>query len=159
MALIPRRFSLLAAVLFAALAFAQQPPVGILHVHVIPMDRERILDDQTVLIEDGKITAVGPSVKLPPGTHKIDATGKYLIPGLTDAHVHLYSAIEFPLYLANGVTTVFNLDGHPAHLLWRKQTANGEILGPRIFTTGPIFGRAHKPDEAVRIVDEQADAG
>jgi len=125
------------------------------------MDRERVLDDQTVIIQDGKIAAIGPSnsVKLPATTRKIDATGKYLIPGLTDAHVHLYSTIEFPLYLANGVTTVFNLDGRSAHLLWRKQVANDEMLGPRIFTTGPIFDRPHKPDEAVRIVDEQADAG
>ena len=149
---------ILLAIAPGALSHAEKPD-AFLHVHVIPMDREGILDDQTVLIEDGKITALGPSVRLPPGTHQIDATGKYLIPGLTDAHVHLYSTIEFPLYLANGVTTVFNLDGHPAHLFWRKQIANGKMLGPRIFTTGPIFGRAHKPDEAMRIVDEQADAG
>ena len=161
MALLPRRFSLLAALLFAALAFAQQPPVAILHVHVIPMDRERVLDDHTVVIADGKIAEIGPtsSVKVPPSAKKIDGSGRYLIPGLTDAHVHLYSAIEFRLYIANGVTTVFNLDGRPAHVLWRKQVANGEILGPTIFTTGPIFGRAHQPEEVVRLVDEQADAG
>jgi len=161
MALIPPGFSPLATVLFAALAFAQQPPVAILHVHVIPMDWERILDDQTIVITDGKIAQIGSSasVKVPAAAKQIDGKGEYLIPGLTDAHVHLYSTIEFPLYLANGVTTVFNLDGRPAHLLWRKQIASGEILGPTIFTTGPIFGRAHKPEEAVRLVDEQADAG
>jgi tetratricopeptide (TPR) repeat protein len=161
MAPLSRQFSLLAALLFAALAFAQQPAVAILHVQVIPMDRERVLDDQTIVIADGKIAEIGPtsSVKVPPFAKKIDGSGKYLMPGLTDAHVHLYSAIEFPLYIANGVTTVFNLDGRPAHLLWRKQVASGEILGPTIFTTGPIFGRAHQPEEAVRLVDEQADAG
>jgi tetratricopeptide (TPR) repeat protein len=161
MAPISRRLSLLAAFLSAVFALAQQPPVAILHVHVIPMDRERVLDDQTVVIADGKIAQVGPSssVKVPAAAKKIDGKGKYLIPGLTDAHVHLYSTIEFPLYLANGVTTVFNLDGRPAHLLWRKQVASGEILGPTILTTGPIFGRAHAPEDAVRLVDEQADAG
>jgi tetratricopeptide (TPR) repeat protein len=161
MALISRRFCLLAAFVSAALALAQQPSVAILHVHVIPMDRERVLDDQTVVIADGRIAQVGPSssVRVPASAKKIDGKGKYLIPGLTDAHVHLYSTIEFPLYLANGVTTVFNLDGRPAHLLWRKQVASGEILGPTIFTTGPIFGRAHTPEDAVRLVDEQADAG
>lgn len=162
--MIYQRTRLLAVLIlsFAVSADSQtQKPLAFVHAHVIPMDRERILDDQTVLIQDGKIAAIGPSksIKLPPRTQKIDATGKYLIPGLTDAHVHLYSTIEFPLYLANGVTTVFNLDGRPAHLLWRRQIANGEVLGPRIFTTGPIFGRAHKPEEAVRLVDEQADAG
>ncbi len=50
MALISRRFPLLAAFLSAALALAQQPSVAILHVHVLPMDRERILDDQTVVV-------------------------------------------------------------------------------------------------------------
>ncbi len=132
-----------------------------MHAHVIPMDRERVLDDQTVLIANGKIDEIGPSatVRIPAGAKKIDATGKYLIPGLTDAHVHLYSTIEFPLYLANGVTTVFNLDGRPAHLLWRKQVATGELLGPTIFTAGPIVDRRHTPEEAVRLVDEQADAG
>ena len=99
------------------------PPIALVHVHVIPLDRERVLDDQTVVIADGKIVEIGPtsSVRVPPSAKKIDGSGKYLMPGLTDAHVHLYSTIEFPLYLANGVTTVFNLDGRPAHLLWRKQ--------------------------------------
>jgi len=161
MALISRRFFLLAAFLTASLALAQQPSVAILHVHVIPMDRERVLDDQTVLIANGKIAEIGSSAtaKIPPDAKKIDATGKYLIPGLTDAHVHLYSTIEFPLYLANGVTTVFNLDGRPAHLLWRKHAASGELLGPTIFTAGPIVDRRHTPEEAVRLVDEQTDAG
>jgi cytosine/adenosine deaminase-related metal-dependent hydrolase len=161
MAPISRRFWFLAAFLSAALALAQQPPVAILHVHVIPMDRERVLDDQTVVIADGKIEQVGPSssVKVAASAKKIDGKGKYLIPGLTDAHVHLYSTIEFPLYLANGVTVVFNLDGRPAHLLWRKQVASGELLGPTIFTAGPIVDRRHTPEEAARLVDEQADAG
>jgi imidazolonepropionase-like amidohydrolase len=156
-----RRCLRLTILFFAALAFAQQPPVAILHVHVIPMDRERVLDDQTVVVADGKIARIGPasSVRVPAGAKQIDGKGKYLIPGLTDAHVHLYSTTEFPLYLTNGVTTVFNLDGRPAHLLWRKQVASGELLGPTIFSTGPIFGRPHKPEEAVRLVDEQADAG
>ncbi|MGC2198501.1 MAG: amidohydrolase family protein [Terriglobales bacterium] len=120
-----------------------------------------MLDDQTVIVKDGRITEIGPSqsVKLPADARRIDAKGKYLIPGLTDAHVHLYSATEFPLYLASGVTAVFNLDGRPAHLLWRKQVASGALLGPTIFTAGPLFGRAHTADEAVRLVDEQADAG
>src|ERR1700740_1306877 len=147
MALISRRFCLRAAVLSAVLALAQQPSVAILHVHVIPMDRERVLDDQTVVIADGKIAQVGPSssVKVPAAAKKMDGKGKHVFPGLTDAHVHLYSTIEFPLYLANGVTTVFNLDGRPAHLLWRGQITKGELLGPTIFTTGPIFNDKRTP--------------
>ncbi len=155
------RSLLLLAILAISIVAPAQQSTAFLHAHVIPMDRERILDDQTVVITNGKIAQIGPSstVKVPAGAKKIDATGKYLIPGLTDAHVHLYSTIEFSLYLANGVTTVFNLDGRPAHLLWRKQVASGDILGPTIFTAGPIVDRRHSSEEAVRLVDEQADAG
>jgi imidazolonepropionase-like amidohydrolase/Tfp pilus assembly protein PilF len=139
----------------------QAGAVAFVHVNVIPMHREGVLEDQTVLVANGKITAVGPAAKavIPAEVRKIDARGKYLTPGLTDAHVHLQTPIEFPLYITNGVTTVFNLDGHPAHLLWRKRIESGEMAGPRIFTTGPIFTRAHKPEEAVRMVDEQAALG
>ena len=131
------------------------------HANVIPMDEERLLSDQTVVVANGKITQIGPSktVNIPRGACRIDAKGKFLIPGLADAHVHLLSPNEFPLYLANGVTTVLNLDGHPAHLLWRKEIARGEMLGPTIFTTGPIFERARTAEEDVRMVDQQADAG
>jgi imidazolonepropionase-like amidohydrolase len=132
-----------------------------LHVNVIPMDRERVLEDQTVVVHGDRIAQIGPSkaIKIPRDASRIDAKGKYLIPGLTDAHVRLQSQIEFPLYLANGVTTVFNLDGRPAHLLWRKQVASGEVLGPTIFSTGPIFHEKRSAEEDVRLVDEQAAAG
>ena len=131
------------------------------HANVVPMDRERVLPDQTVVVENGRITQIGLSktVVVPRGACKIEAKGKYLIPGLVDAHVHLQSPQEFPLYLANGVTSVFNLDGHPAHLLWRKKITAGEMVGPTIFTTGPIFERARTAEEDVRMVDEQAAAG
>jgi imidazolonepropionase-like amidohydrolase len=131
------------------------------HVAVIPMDRERVLEDQTVVIEGDRITQIGASsaIKIPSYARRIEGKGQYLIPGLTDAHVHLLSQIEFPLYLANGVTTVFNLDGRFAHLLWRKQVASGDILGPTIFSTGPIFHQKRTAEEDVQLVDEQASAG
>jgi len=136
-------------------------PTAFQHVNVIPMDWELVLEDQTVLVEGGRITQIGPAkaIKVRPGVRRIKARGKYLIPGLTDAHVHLQSQIEFPVYLANGVTTVFNLDGRPAHLLWRKQVAKGEVVGPTIFSTGPIFHKKRTAEEDVKLVDEQAAAG
>ena len=153
--------SLLSSALAADAVKTSAPPCAFVHANVIPMNEERLLPDQTVVVENGTITQVGPSktVVIPRGACKIDAKGKFLIPGLADAHVHLLSPNELPLYLANGVTTVFNLDGHPAHLLWRKQIARGEMIGPTIFTTGPIFERARTAEEDVRLVDQQADAG
>ncbi len=139
------------------------PPAAtaFVHVDVIPMDREHVLRDQTVVIEGERITQIGPSrtTKVPRHALRIEAKGKFLIPGLVDTHVHLESKAEFPLYLANGVTTVFNLDGRPAHLLWRKQVQSGEILGPTIFSTGPIFHQKRTAEEDVRLVDEQAATG
>jgi imidazolonepropionase-like amidohydrolase len=159
-------FILLPAALMAGLAAAQskgkaEGVIAVVHVNVIPMNREIVLRDQTVVVADGKIQSVGPaeSTVISAGARKIDASGKYLIPGLTDSHVHLQTPIEFPVFLANGVTTVYNLDGRPAHLAWRKKIASGEMTGPRIFSTGPIFFQAATAEEAVRKVDEQGALG
>jgi imidazolonepropionase-like amidohydrolase len=132
-----------------------------MHVNVVPMNRETVLERQMVLVRNGRIVAIGPgdTVDVPAYARRIEAAGRYLIPGLTDAHVHLLSPTEFALYLANGVTTVFNLNGRPAHLAWKKEVATGELLGPTIFTAGPTFDRPHTAEEAVRMVDEQAALG
>jgi hypothetical protein len=135
--------------------------VAFLHVNVIPMDRDNVLEDQTVVTQDDRIVQIGDfkNITIPPNARCIDAKGKYLIPGLADAHVHLQSQIEFALYLSNGVTTVFNLDGRPGHLLWRQEIAKGSTIGPTIFSTGPIFHQKRTPGEDVRLVDAQAAAG
>ena len=140
---------------------AGAPPLAFLHVNLITMDREGVIQDQTVVTQGGRIVRMGncKTVNVPKGAQRIDGTGKYLIPGLVDAHVHLQSQVEFGLYLANGVTTVFNLDGRPGHLRWRKEVAAGTVLGPTIFSTGPIFHQKRTPEEDVRLVDEQAAAG
>ncbi|MEO8452254.1 MAG: amidohydrolase family protein [Gemmatimonadota bacterium] len=114
-------------------------------VTVVPMDRERVIEHQTVLVRNGRISAIGPvkSVAVPRGAVRIDGSGKYLIPGLADMHIHLSENDEdnrslLALYLANGVTTVLNLNGSPRHLALRDSIARGEVLGPTIHTAGPI---------------------
>ena len=132
-----------------------------ININVVPMDKEQVLERQTVIIRDGRISVIGSAAttKVPKDAMRIDGRGKYLMPGLVDMHTHLYSQTEMPLYIANGVTTVFNLDGRPAHLLWRERIARGEMLAATIYTVGPKFDRARTPEEAARIVDEQARAG
>ena len=139
----------------------QSTMLAFMHVNVIPMNREGVLERQMVLVRDGRIAKIwaGDEDTMPRGARRIEAAGRYLIPGLTDAHVHLLSPTEFNLYLANGITTVFNLNGRPAHLLWKKQVAAGALLGPTVFTTGPTFDRPHTAEEAIRMVDEQAALG
>ena len=129
-----RLFRLILFILFVStLLFAQTGTYVITDVAVIPMDREAVFQHQTVVVSDGKIAAIGSLRKTRPphGAQVIDGRGKYLIPGLTDAHVHLLTTSELPLYLANGVTTVFNLDGRPAHLLWKEQIAPIASLSKR----------------------------
>ncbi|HXG65886.1 MAG TPA: amidohydrolase family protein [Blastocatellia bacterium] len=140
-------------------------------VNVIPMDRERVLPRQTVIVRGGQITEIGPakSVRTPKGAVKIDGRGQYLMPGLADLHIHLHSADHLLSYLAYGVTTVLNLDGDPDDLRLREEIARGARLGPNYYTCGPrtdgnppVFGGGAvvaSPEEARRAIAEQARAG
>jgi imidazolonepropionase-like amidohydrolase len=125
------------------------------------MDADRLLPDHTVVVSGGRIAGIGPTatMPLPDGAHVIDASGGYLSPGLADMHVHVYTPEELTLYAANGVTTVFNLSGRPQYLEWRRRIAKGEVLGPAIYSTGPIFDRPRSPEAAVEEVDRIAAAG
>lgn len=97
-------------------------PLAITHVNVIPMDTERTLPDQTVLIENDRIVAIGPTCSIPLELSYmvIDGTDKYLMPGLADMHVHYWSPSEACLFLAQGVTVVRNMAGSPYHRLCCK---------------------------------------
>jgi hypothetical protein len=110
----------------------------------------RLAADSTVVIADSRLTAVGPSspLHIPGGTRVIDASGKFLIPGLADMHVHLTGAGEpmgsrefiLPLLIANGVTTVRDMGGSVALLKQlRQEIASGNRIGPQIFFTGPYL--------------------
>jgi imidazolonepropionase-like amidohydrolase len=150
---------------------ATEKAAAFVGVTVVPMDRERVIADQTVLVEHGIITAVGPtgSVKVPPDALFIVGQGKFLMPGLADMHTHLDSASALPLLVANGVTVVRNMWGTPRTLRWRKQIESGERLGPTIYTAGPVvdgdppfWNGSTTIDDAAgaeRVVAEQQRAG
>ncbi len=93
---------------------------------------------------------MGPdaTIDIPPGAQILDATGKYLIPGLADMHIHLMGAGEpvgsrefiLPLLIANGITTVRDMGGDVAQLKkLKKEIDSGGQLGPQIFFTGPYL--------------------
>jgi imidazolonepropionase-like amidohydrolase len=141
------------------------------NVNVIPMDRERVVERQTVIVRDGRIAQIGPAgrVKAPEGAVRVEATGKYVIPGLAEMHGHLPSPdasrelVEHILYLyvANGVTTVRGMLGNPAALERRAAVASGTLLGPRLYVAGPAFsgGSAKTIEIAEKMVRDQKAAG
>ena len=71
-------------------ASGQPAAIAVVNVSVVPMDRDRVLAGQTVVVTDGTITAMGPAntVAAPAGAQRIDGAGKFLMPGLADMHVH-----------------------------------------------------------------------
>lgn len=106
------------------------------HVNVVPMDSERVLRDQSVLVEAGTIKAIGRSLTAPPQAHIIDGHGsEYLSPGLADMHVHSDNRRDMAVYLANGVTTILNMGGARAGFidLTRPAVNRGELPGPHIY--------------------------
>src|SRR5690606_7600354 len=122
------RFSklvLYAVVAIGAAACSEQertsPVLVISNVTVIPMtptdgsEEPVVLPEQSVVVRDGQIVAVGPtsSVEVPVDAEIIDGTGRFLIPGLIDMHVHFVDRNELEMFLAYGVTTVRNMGDFP----------------------------------------------
>jgi imidazolonepropionase-like amidohydrolase len=150
---------------------ASQPPVLVLQdVNVLSMENDRIATGQTVIVRDGVIAWIGArgEADVPEGAHVV--TGPYyVIPGMAEMHAHIPSSNQgeqamldaLTLYLANGITTIRGMLGQPAHLELRGKAARGEIVSPRIFTSGPGFsgGSVDSPETGRRMVREQAEAG
>jgi imidazolonepropionase-like amidohydrolase len=116
--------------------------------------------DSTVIIDGGVVAAAGPSsqVKIPNGATRIDATGKFVLPGLWDMHAHLFQ-IEFgPAYLAAGVTTVRDVGNEFEYATRFRDAFNrGRGLGPRMLLAGYINGK--NSDHAFDVqVDTPAEA-
>lgn len=151
--------------------------MAIMNVNVIPMETDQILANYTVVIKDGKIIKVADSdsIEVAEGIQKIDGLGKYLIPGLAEMHAHIpgqnpsgninlgdnYLENTLFLYLSNGVTTIRGMLGQPFHLELKEQVAKGEVLGPRIFTSGPSMNgnSVQSVGQAEKMVVDQKNAG
>lgn len=167
--------SLLAAALLSVSLFsqpvAQGGAIAFIGVNVLPMDKDNVLANHTVVVADGKIVSMAPAgtAQLPAGAVKVDGTGKYLMPGLGELHAHIPGGkapdadVErtLLLYVANGVTTIRGMLGDPRHLVYRERVAKSEVLGPRIYTAGPSFnGNSAKTADGARVmVSEQQKAG
>ncbi|MDJ0637609.1 MAG: amidohydrolase family protein [Paracoccaceae bacterium] len=130
---------------FASTTFAQSTAVT--DVNVIPMDSERVLTDQVVVVEDGKITGIGPetAIEVPDGSTIIQGQGGYLMPGLADMHMHLVGDFTYRdpeqllFFLSQGTTTIRVLGAPPIALKWREDVLSGDVVGPRIYAMGPTL--------------------
>ncbi|HEY0739817.1 MAG TPA: amidohydrolase family protein [Chryseosolibacter sp.] len=130
-------------------AFAQGT-FAIQNVSVITMANETVLNNHTVIVEDGVIVKVAPTskAKLPKKTKVIDGSGKFLIPGLFDMHAHFFmeqgehintNKAELKLMLANGITTARIMAGHPAFLEAKFNVKSGKWIGPELSVASPQF--------------------
>jgi imidazolonepropionase-like amidohydrolase len=135
--------------------------IAFTNVNVIPMDSERVLEAQTVIVQGDRIVEIGTvdAVAIPSGAQVIEGDGEYLIPGLTDTHVHILDNQDaLTLFLANGVTTVRDPNADyvgtgQAILNARDQIAVGEMLGPTITAAKSLIG----PSARLQVLFENVD--
>jgi imidazolonepropionase-like amidohydrolase len=135
--------------------------VAIVGVSVVPMDRETVLANQTVVVRDGKIAAIGAAAntEVPQGAVRVDGAGKFLMPALAEMHAHIpggqapAAIIErtLALYAVNGIGTIRGMLGDPRHLEYRQRVAKGELFSPRIYTSGPSLNGNSVPTKAAAI--------
>ena len=150
--------------------------LALTHVTVIDATGRPPQPDQTVLIEAGHITRVGTraTIKVPKTARTIDASGKFLLPGFWDMHVHLAGInadpswsqqVLLPLLLANGITGVRDMGGDLDTLLaWQRDAESGTLLAPHIVAAGPFLAASgkrtpeqypiHNAEEARAAVDD-----
>lgn len=143
--------------------------VAFVNVNVVTMAAEEILEERTVIVADGRVSRIGgvEDTVIPEDATIVDGTDRYLMPGLAEMHGHVPDASSaslervLTLYVVNGVTSVRGMLGQPSHLELREQLAAGEVLGPRLFTSGPSFNgnSVSSPAQAATMVREQARAG
>lgn len=143
-------------------------------VNLIPMTDERIIENQTVLIEGKKIVAIGPSseIDIPSNANILKGAGAYLMPGLADMHVHIkddwdnWPVFPLNLFLANGVTTIRDFGPVPGSgssitnalqfaLTLRDKVNEGKLIGPTIYTCGLRPGHSDAGDRKPREIVEE----
>ena len=142
------------------------------NVSVLTMSSDAVLAGQTVVVQDGVITAAGPAdeVDVPRGATEIDGTGRYLMPGLAEMHAHVPPGDNPPrqevedilfLYVANGITTIRGMLGSAYQIPLADELERGEVLGPNFYVGAPSINgsSAPTPQDAERMVRAHVEAG
>jgi imidazolonepropionase-like amidohydrolase len=141
------------------------------HVAVVSLAHAGVDADQTIVVANGTIVAVGPSATaaVPADATRVDGTGRFVMPGLVDMHVHTdLSIADYLLDLANGVTSVREMNGSPWLLRQRDRARTNRALIPNLYVAGRILASAPlgrhatvvaTPPQARAAVREQVAAG
>ena len=148
-----RTLALLLIILLPVIVIEQTKQVGhsqmlaLTHVNIIDMTGPKPKLDMTLIIVGNRIAAIGKTgkVRVPKDAQVINATGKYLIPGLWDMHVHLGDEdfdknVHLRLFIANGITGIRIMEGAPEYHLWRKEAESGTLLAPRMVIASRVIG-------------------
>lgn len=165
-----RLITLLIGCIAAAPSESVAETLALERVNIVTLEAPAILEDQTLLVGDGTILALGPSesIKVPRDATRLGVEQAFVMAGLTEMHAHVPGVLDRQyledvlfLYVANGITTARGMLGQGPHLALRERIAEGELLGPRLITSGPsLNGRSvANPEAAARIVKEQHAAG
>lgn len=140
------------------------------NVNQIDIAKGSVLKNRQIVVDSGKIVKIVDRIENPEKyATTIDGTGKYLIPGLAEMHAHIpppstpaerVEEVLF-LYVANGITTIRGMLGHPGHLTLREAAKEGRIISPRIFTSSPSLNgnSVTSKEEAVQKVGAYQKAG
>jgi hypothetical protein len=153
-------WTVVCTILFAFHLHAQPSSIAFTNVSVVDVVAGQTRTAQTVVVTGRTIVAVGPmgSVQIPGNARVIRGEGKYLIPGLWDAHVHWYERSLLPLFIANGVTGVRIMWGFPLHREWARDADAGTLVGPRIHMAGAIIDGPRPAWSASTAVRNEAEA-
>ena len=159
--LIPQAFLGFVLVGWLVAGSARAESLALTHVTVTDATGAKPQLDRTVVIAGDRIASISQAPP-PNDARVIDGRGKFLIPGLCDMHVHLAGvsadpkwskATLLPLLIANGVTTVRDMGGDLAALQsWRKEIADGKLIGPRIYSPGPMLDGGKSDPPALRAI-------
>ena len=134
----------------------------------ITMDGAEVIPDATILVDRNRITAIGPSsqVPVPAGARRVDISGKYVMPGIIDVHAHIGTGSAgitprshwgFLANLAFGVTTMHDPSNDTEMVFSASELLKqGEVLGPRLFSTGSILYGAESQSKAITTSFEDA---
>ncbi|MEU8891268.1 amidohydrolase family protein [Streptomyces sp. NPDC048442] len=117
--------------------------LALTHATVLNGADSRTHPDQTLILAAGRIVGSGPSAQLKPPPHAkvVDLSGKYVVPGLVESHIHTSGdeALTPPLFPLTGITAVREMWGQPLHHAWRKKIESGTLLGPRFVIASPLL--------------------